>query len=242
MDILKDVLKYVKKKYGVEPEYPLSRAPSYSVLRHEDSRRRFAQITYAQSDASGGDVISVRLKDPLYIDMLVQQEGYSRCRDIGRGDWISVLLDGTVPLRDVCGLIDESFLLTASSKKKRENRPPKEWIVPANPKYYDVEHAFDGVKEIDWKQGNGIKAGDTVYMYVAAPVSAILYKCRVTETDIPFSFVGKDVTISALMTIKLLRRYEPDRFTFDVLKNEHGIFAVRGPRGVPRSLSEALER
>ena len=46
---------------------------------------------------------------------------------------------------------------------------------------------FDASDEIDWKQGAGIIKGDTVYMYVGAPVSAILYKCKVTEVDIPHS-------------------------------------------------------
>ena len=32
-----------------------------------------------------------------------------------------------------------------------------------------------------------------------------------------------------------------DRFTFEVLKSEYGIYAVRGPRGIPHSLSEALK-
>ncbi len=31
------------------------------------------------------------------------------------------------------------------------------------------------------------------------------------------------------------------RFTFNMLNDEFGIFAVRGPRGVPHSLSEALK-
>ena len=56
---------------------------------------------------------------------------------------------------------------------------PKEWIIPSNPKYFDIVHAFDHVDEINWKQGAGIKKGDTVFMYVGAPVSAVLYKCRV---------------------------------------------------------------
>ena len=42
------------------------------------------------------------------------------------------------------------------------------------------------------------------------------------------------------MKIELIRRYERDRFTFGVLGDEFGIFAIRGPRGVPNSLSEAL--
>ena len=43
------------------------------------------------------------------------------------------------------------------------------------------------------------------------------------------------------MRIRLQKRYPRDRFTFDVLGREYGIFAVRGPRGIPQSLSEALK-
>ena len=39
----------------------------------------------------------------------------------------------------------------------------------------------------------------------------------------------------------LLRR-SPEQFTFMKLKNEYGIFAVRGPRGIPHFLSEALKK
>ena len=81
-----------------------------------------------------------------------------------------------------------------------------------------------------------------IFMYVGAPVSAILYKCKVTETNIPYQYQDKNLTITALMKIKLLRRYDPGQFTFDVLKSEYGIYAVRGPRGIPNSLSEALEK
>ena len=88
----------------------------------------------------------------------------------------------------------------------------------------------------------GIKKGDTVYLYVAAPVSAVMYKCKVLETDIPYNHADKYLTIKALMKIKLQKRYAPDRFTFDVLKAEYGIYAVRGPRGIPNSLSAALKK
>ena len=83
--------------------------------------------------------------------------------------------------------------------------------------------------------------GDTVFMYVGAPVSAVLYKCKVTETNIPYQYQDKNLTISALMKIRLLKRYAPEQFTFEVLKSEYGIYAIRGPRGVPNSLSSALK-
>ena len=37
------------------------------------------------------------------------------------------------------------------------------------------------------------------------------------------------------------KRYKPEKFTFDVLKEEYGIYAIRGPRGIPNSLSAALK-
>ena len=103
-----------------------------------------------------------------------------------------------------------------------------------------IVHAFDDTDEIDWKQGTGIQKGDTVYLYVGAPVSAVLYKCLVIETDIPYEYQNKNLTITALMKIRLEQKYQPDRFTFERLKKEFGIYAVRGPRGITDSLRSAL--
>jgi hypothetical protein len=47
--------------------------------------------------------------------------------------------------------------------------------------------------------------------------------------------------MKALMKIKLEKSYPRDRFTFPVLGRDYGIFAVRGPRGIPDNLSEALK-
>ena len=239
---------YVKRKYGSEPEYLWRRFPDYAVFRHEDNRKWYGLIMDVPRKNLGipgegrVDILNVKLDDLLLADMLVQREGYLRGYHLSRGNWISILLDGTVPMKEIREMIDLSYRVTASAKKKQKLRPPKEWIVPANPKYFDIVHAFDEKKEINWKQGAGIKKGDTVYMYVGAPVSAVLYKCKVTETDIPYNYRNERLNIKALMKIRLQKRYPEDRFTFDVLKSEYGIYAVRGPRGIPNSLSEALRR
>ncbi len=238
---------YAGKKYRASPEYLWARYPNYAVLRHRDNRKWFAlvmDIPAAKLGLERGDtvdILNVKMEDALLADLLIQQEGFYRGYHISRGNWISILLDGTVAFEELCRWLDESFMATASRETRQKRRPPKAWIVPANPKYYDVQKAFDEAEEINWKQGKGIKTGDTVYLYVAAPVSAILYKCRVTKTDIPFRFDNGEVRMSSVMKIKLLKRYEPDRFTFDVLGKEYGIFAVRGPRGIPESLREALK-
>ena len=242
-----EVFDYIRKKYKAEPEYLWRRYPDYVVFRHSDNRKWFGIIMDVPGSRLGleteerVDILNVKLEDPLYADMLTRQKGYFRGYHIARGSWVSVLLDGTVPFEEVCGMIDAGYLTTASKQRRQKERPPKEWIVPANPKYYDIVHAFDEKKEIDWKQGAGIKKGDTVFLYVGAPVSAILYRCKVTETEIPYNYQDGNLTIKALMKIRLQKRYQPDRFPFDILKSEYGIYAVRGPRGIPDSLSEALK-
>ncbi len=188
------------------------------------------------------DVVNLKIDDMVFLDILMKDAGIIPGYHMNKQHWITVILDGTVKRERVLDLIDMSYMATASTKKKEKIRPPKEWIIPANPKFYDIEHAFDEKDEIEWKQGSGIKAGDTVFMYAAAPVSAILYKCKVTETDIPYTYEDSHLTITALMKIKLQKRYRSARFTFGVLRDEYGIYAVRGPRGIPNSLSAALRK
>ena len=58
---------------------------------------------------------------------------------------------------------------------------------------------------------------------------------------IPYDYSDRNLTIKALMKIQLQKRYKPDKFTFEVLKDEYGIAAIRGPRGITNSLSAAFK-
>lgn len=242
-----EVTGYIKKKYKADPEYLWKRYPDYAVFRHSDNRKWFGiimNISYEKIDSEKSgmvDILNVKLEDILMRDYLVSLDGYYPGYHISRGNWISIALDGTVPFEAVCELIDIGFSATASKKKRKVLRQPKEWLIPSNPKYYDIIHAFDDTDTIDWKQGAGIIKNDIVYIYVGAPVSAIMYRCKVLETDIPYNYHSDGLTIKALMKIKLLKRYEADQFTFERLKTDFGVFAVRGPRGVPNSLSALLK-
>lgn len=242
------LLQYVKKKYKTKPDYPWKGDPESAVLRHEDNRKWYGllmEVDRAKLGLPGQErvwAINVKTRDQMFHDMLIRQPGYFPGYHMNKEKWITIILDGTVPFDEVCGMIDASYEATASRKKQQKLRPPKEWIVPANPQYYNVEQAFEKDEVIDWKQGAGIRTGDTVYLYVAAPVSAILYQCKVMETDIPYHYQDKNLTMSSLMKIKLQKRYQPEQFPFGLLKSEYGIFAVRGPRGIPASLSAALRK
>ena len=241
------VFDYVKKEYGAEPEYLWRRFPDYAVFRHKDNGKWFGLLMSVPREKLGlsgegrADILNLKMDDAVYADVLTRQEGILRGYHISRGNWISVLLDGTVPEDQIKDLLALSFMATASREVRQKKRPPKEWIVPANPAYYDVVSAFEGADLIDWKQGKGIRTGDTVYLYVGAPVSAVLFRCRVTQTDIPCSFRSEHVRIERLMKIRLEKRYGEEEFPFRVLKKEYGIRAVRGPRGIPEALSLALK-
>ena len=240
------VFAYIKKKYKISPEYPWANYDSNAVFRHGDNNKWFALVMGVEKNKLGFsesgyvDVINLKIDDMMFRDILVQKDGILPAYHMNKQHWITVLLDGTVDEAEVYDLIDASFVATASKKKKEKIRLPKEWLIPANPKFFDIEHAFDNEEIIDWKQSSSIKVGDTIFIYVAAPVSAILYKCKAMEVDIPYDYQDKNLTITKVMNIKLLRRYDRDQFTRDRLRKDYGIYSVRGPRGVPNSLSHEL--
>ena len=62
----------------------------------------------------------------------------------------------------------------------------KKWMIPANLKYFDLDACFDRLGYVYWKQYYNFQAGDTIYIYVASPVSAVRYKCVVESHDLPF--------------------------------------------------------
>ena len=248
----KDILSYVKKEYGTAPEHLWKSAPEYEVLRHEQQpgekkAKWYGLIMNVKRNTLGLqgedeiDILNVKC-NPEMMGLLQMSKGYLPAYHMNKANWITVLLDGTVPLDNIKQLIDESYYMTASAKerKKKVRSGTKDWIIPANPKYYDVIQAFEEKDIIDWKQSSDIRVGDTIYMYVGAPYSAIMYKCKAVEVDIPYHFEADYLSIKKLMKIQLLCKYGSNFMTFERMKKEFGVYAVRGPRSMPNSLKQEL--
>ena len=154
------VFDYIKKEYDTLPEYPWRRYDTSAVFRHSDNRKWFALVMEVERKKLGLvgnesiDVINLKLDDMFFRDMVLREGGILPAYHMNKLHWISVLLDGTVQEKRVFELIDLSFMATASAKKKQKMRPPKEWIIPSNPKYFDsvplrfIEEVFDKVEEI----------------------------------------------------------------------------------------------
>jgi len=245
------VFQFAREQYDTEPEFLWRDTPDAGVLRHDDNRKWFAVLMRVKrsrlgldlADDSPVDVLNVKCPSEL-IGSLRMQEGILPAYHMNKRHWVSVLLDGTVPLEEVCGLLDISFDQTARKKLsgRRSSKPKRiitEWLVPANPKYYDVEQAFREQDEIIWKQGRGIEVGNTVFLYVGAPVSSILFRCKVTATNIPYDYSDDCVKIRQVMHIKRLQTYPHGKFSLTRMRSL-GVSTVRGPRSLSYGLRHAL--
>lgn len=233
-----------KKKYGTEPEYLWLSSPYNAVLRHTDNKKWYAilmKVSRSKLGLSGDetvDILDIKC-DPLMSGSLLMENGIFPGYHMHKGNWLTVLLDGTVDLKKIEWLLDLSYGLTAS-KKSRSIHNTK-WIIPANPKYYDIDKEISESKDrtILWKQSNSIAVGDTVFIYVGAPVSAIRYQCEAMEVDIPYSYSDEKLQINRAMRLKIIRKF--DKFPISIERMKvHGVFAVRGARGMPQSLIEEI--
>ena len=239
------VYEYAENQYGSLPEHLWKIFPLYSVFRRADNKKWYAIVMNIQRNKLGldgeeyVDILDVKCS-PAVRDELLKQPGFLPAYHLSKKTWITVLLDGTADTDTVLRLIDESYEIARGKQKPKSTRMPTSWLVPANPKYYDIEKAFEQSDTILWKQSNSVTPGDTVYLYIAAPLSCVKYKCEAVETDIPYEYSDDNVSMNKVMKIKLLRTYNDADFDKDKLKT-HGVVALRGPRRVPIGLRLELE-
>ncbi len=219
---------YIKNTYGCEPEFLWDKFPGYGVYRNANNEKWFGlimNVDYSKLDNQSGEIeiINVKLSRDK-VTSLLNEEGFYKAYHMNKEDWISILLNDTVSDDVICKLIDESYGIIAE---------PETWIVPANPKYYDMLTCFKDNNEMIWKQSSDIHVGDIVFLYVGAPYSKIMYKCNVKEVNIPYEYKDANVSMSYVMKIECLKTYTDDRYSFEYL-NTLGIKAIRGPRKISK--------
>ncbi len=224
------------QQYNDIPEFAWDKFPGYGIFKNSDNGKWYGLImNINKSKIDSGDeeveVLNVKL-DENKIDYLLSKKGFYSAYHMNKKNWISILLDGTIDDEKIMSYIEESHQFTEQVD---------EWIIPANPKYYDVIHCFDETDTILWKQSNNINIGDLVYLYVANPYSSIFYKCEVLEVNIPYEYEDKNVSMSRVMKIKLVTKFDQSKYTFEKLK-KYGIKAIRGPRSMPRKLSVEINK
>ena len=119
------VLKWAQDTYGTLPESLWAKTPEDVVLRHESNKKWYAILMKVRRSVLGSesddivDIINVKC-DTLQIDLLSQQQGFYHGYHMNKNHWLTILLDGTVPLEAVCGLIEQSFEMTAPKLKNHK--------------------------------------------------------------------------------------------------------------------------
>ncbi len=244
----KEIFQYTLQKYNHEPDQPFKKFPTYQAIRHENNRKIYALIMDVkrgklQIDGDPEeyvDILNVKCTED-YRMLLLMLPGFLPCYHMHAGSWVSILLDGTVRFEQICELLDLSYDLTSSKPKSRNTiLHNSNWIVPANPRYYDIEKAIsEGGGTILWKQSNTILPDDIVYLYLASPTSAIKYQCKVLEADIPYPYSDEHVAMKKVMKLHVLHTFEDTEFSIQKLK-EFGVTTVRGPRSIPEALLQEL--
>lgn len=226
----------LKNIYKDEPEFAWAKFPGYGIFRNHDNKKWYALIMNIDrsklEDIFGEvEIINVKL-DPETIQVLLNKKGFYPSYHMQKKNWISIILDDTLSDEEIINYIMESHKYTEQSN---------EWIIPANPKFYDVISCFNDTDTIIWKQSSNIEIGDIVYMYVAEPYSAILYKCKAIEVNIPYEYKDDNLSMKKVMKIKLIKKYNQEDYPFSKLK-EYGVNAIRGPRLITDELKDELNK
>ena len=125
------------------------------------------------------------------------------------------------------------------------------WIIPCNPKNYDVIGAFQKLKQIDWKQSmKNIDTGDIVYIYVSRPYQKIMFQCVVVKTNLPRVEIDDDIFVEDgtpfvgygnHMRLQLIKKLDGPVLGLDMLKRNGLKGNVQGPMRVSGELLRYIE-
>ena len=219
---------YIKEKYKDNPEFLWSKFPGYAIYRNKNNKKWYSIIMNISSDKLNKEIgeveiLNIKLNEDKIMN-LVKKEGFYKAYHMNKKDWISIILNDTIEDKKIFSLIDESYEIINDNE---------EWIVPSNPKYYDIINCFNNTNEIIWKQSSNIHINDIIYLYVAAPYSKIMYKCRAVEVNIPYSYKDSNIKINSIMRLKLIEDLKEENYSFEYL-NRLGIKSIRGPRKIKK--------
>lgn len=112
----------LRDAYGAEPEYLWQRYPNSAAFRHPMSGKWFAlvmDVPRARLGLPGEEIVDVLVVkcDPVMIGALLREPGFLPAYHMSKRQWVSVLLDGSVPDERVIPLLDMSYAAVAPKKR-----------------------------------------------------------------------------------------------------------------------------
>ncbi len=221
------LIDYIREHYGDHPSFEFKRNPDISAIRSHKTGEWYAFLL----NLNGRETIYLKLPEER-VAQLIQKDGILKSTFLSEKRWIVIPLEDKLTLEEIIPYLQEAH--DAENKQSH-------WLIPANPEYYDIIGAFEKSDTSLWKQKGKIYVGDIIYLYLAAPISAILFRCEVIENNIPYSFTGSEGKTEKAFRMKLIKKYRQDELPISLLR-EHGITWIRGPRRLPDSLVKEIQR
>lgn len=114
--VTKKIIAYVKNKYGDELEFLWPKFPLNAIFRRKDNRKWYAAILNLPKHKLGLDgnekidIIDLRIAST-EIDDVIDGRRYFPGYHMNKKHWITICLDGSVPLEEIYERIDSSFHL-----------------------------------------------------------------------------------------------------------------------------------
>ena len=112
----KEIITYVKNKYGDELEFLWEKSPKNAVIRRKSSNKWYAvilTISKRKLNLNSDEIIEViNLHNSLEeIEKLIDYKKYFLAYHMNKKHWCTICLDGTVKLKEIYKLIDISYEL-----------------------------------------------------------------------------------------------------------------------------------
>lgn len=120
-----DILQYALQTYQTIADYPWEGDDTSAVLRHAGTRKWYGVLMQVRWTSLGEqkdgciDILNLRC-DPATVSSLRSVPGFYPAYHMHKGNWITVLLNGSVDIALICSLLDDSFLLTKTRTKVRK--------------------------------------------------------------------------------------------------------------------------
>ncbi len=115
-DVSRQVIAYVKNKYGDELEFLWPKFPRNAIFRRADNAKWYAAILTVAKNKLGliGDevieIIDLRA-DPAQITSIIDGEKYFPGYHMNKKYWLTICLDSSVAAEEIYSRIDNSYLL-----------------------------------------------------------------------------------------------------------------------------------
>ena len=112
----KEIINYIKNKYGDELEFLWEKSPKTAVVRRKSSKKWYAVILTLSKrkinlDSDEAVEIINLHNSPEEIEKLIDNKRYFPAYHMNKKHWCTICLDGTVELEKIYRLIDISYEL-----------------------------------------------------------------------------------------------------------------------------------